>query len=98
MRTPDENAKFAKDAERRHFLGSFASLRPLRLCVLCELCVLSSSRPRLRSARRAFSVFLFTPTLRHEALAFVEPHLDADLAVGRVRFRKAVIDVGAQRL
>src|SRR5262249_14796049 len=48
--------------------------------------------------RRAFPVFLFTAALRHEALALVQPHLDPDLAVGRVRFREAVVDVGAQCL
>src|SRR6478752_4544540 len=55
-------------------------------------------RPGRRPARPAFPVFLFAATLRNQALALVEPHLDADLAVGRVRFRKPVVDVRAQRL
>src|SRR5260221_6027821 len=55
-------------------------------------------RSRLRATRRAFPVFLFAAPLRHQALTLVEPYLDADLAVGRVGFREAVVDVGAQRL
>src|SRR5436190_1993952 len=55
-------------------------------------------RARWRPARCAFPVFLFTTALRHEALALVEPHLDADLPVRRVGFREAVVDVRAQRL
>src|SRR5262249_26339339 len=54
--------------------------------------------PSLRPPRRPLPVFLFAAALRHQALALVEPHLDADLAVGRVRFGEAVVDVGAQRL
>src|SRR5580765_4359788 len=57
-----------------------------------------SSRPRLRPTRRAFSVLFLAAALWHQALALVEPHLDPDLSVGRVRFREAVVDVGAQRL
>src|SRR5262245_20570406 len=48
------------------------------------------------SPRRA--VVLFAADPRHEPLALVEPHLDADLAVGRARFGKPVIDVGPERL
>src|SRR5512141_1539368 len=33
-----------------------------------------------------------------EDLALVDPHLDADDAVGRLGFRKTVVDVGAQRV
>src|SRR3954469_16633358 len=55
-------------------------------------------RPRLRSTRRALSVLFFPSTLRDQALALVEPHLDPDLAVGRVGFGEAVVDVRAQRL
>src|SRR5215469_10768509 len=54
--------------------------------------------PGLWPARATFPIFLFTTALRHETLALVEPDLDTDLPVRRVRFREAVIDVGAQRL
>src|SRR5207302_37418 len=53
---------------------------------------------RLRPSRGALSVLFFPSALRHQALAFVEPYLDADLAVGRARFGEAVVDIGAQRL
>src|SRR4051812_29479662 len=43
-------------------------------------------------------VIFFTANPRREALALVEPHLDADRAVGGEGLREAVIDVGAQRL
>src|SRR5262245_6664899 len=58
----------------------------------------TNSCSRLRPARRAFPIFLFPSALRHEPLTFVEPHLDANLAVGGVGFGKPVVDVGAQRL
>src|SRR5688572_19000785 len=54
--------------------------------------------PPRRSARRAVSVLFVATDARHEALTLVEPHLHANLPVGRVRFREAVVDVGAQRL
>src|SRR3954468_24869610 len=54
--------------------------------------------PGRRSARRSFAILFFASSLRHATLALVQPHLDADLAVGRVRFGEPVIDVGAQRL
>src|SRR4051812_33804512 len=57
-----------------------------------------SSRARLRPTWRPLAVLFLASALRHEALALVQPHLDPDLAVGRVRFGKAVIDVGPQRL
>ena len=50
------------------------------------------------AAAAAAAKFLFTAGARRQALALVEPHLHANLAVGRVRFREAVVDVGAQRL
>src|SRR5215467_7450918 len=59
------------------------------------LCLL---RPGLWPPGRAFPVFLFASALRHEPLTLVQPHLDADLAVRRVGFGEAVVDVGAQRL
>src|SRR5262249_44748965 len=52
----------------------------------------------LRTPRCPFTIFLFTPALRYQALALVQPDLDADLTVGGVRLREAVVDVGAQRL
>src|SRR5215475_9610460 len=58
----------------------------------------STLRPGLRPSRRPFPIFLFATALRHQPLSFVEPHLDADLAVRRVRFGEAVVDVSAQRL
>ena len=51
-----------------------------------------------RTARRAVPVFLVAAHARHEALALVEPHLHADLPVGRARLGEAVVDVRAQRL
>src|SRR5262249_21109522 len=42
-------------------------------------------------------LFLASDT-RREPFALVEPHLDANRAVGREGFREAVIDVRAQRL
>src|SRR4051794_6686923 len=54
--------------------------------------------PGRRPARRSFAILFFASSLRHETLALVQPHLDADLAVSRVRFGEPVIDVGAQRL
>src|SRR5262249_953016 len=56
------------------------------------------SRSRLRSTWRAFPVLFLTPAQRHQAFALIEPHLDPDLTVGRVRLGKSVIDVGAQGL
>src|SRR5689334_14816628 len=58
---------------------------------------LPSARP-LWPAWCSFSIFFFTTTLRNQPLTFVEPHLDADLAVGGARFGEAIIDVRAQRL
>src|SRR4029079_14999533 len=55
-------------------------------------------RSRLRTARRAFPILFLAAALRHQALTLVEPYLDADLTVGRVRFGEPVVDVGAQRL
>src|SRR5678809_1367179 len=52
--------------------------------------------PARRAARRAVIFFAADP--RGQALALVEPHLDADAAVGGERLREAVVDVGAQRL
>src|SRR5204863_6788252 len=49
-----------------------------------------------RAARRP--VIFFAADARRQALAFVEPDLDADAAVGGERLREAVVDVGAQRL
>src|SRR5688572_4546778 len=57
-----------------------------------------SSVAALRTTRRPIAIFLVTADPRHQALALVEPHLHADLAVGRARFGEAVVDVGAQRL
>src|SRR5690349_11034733 len=46
----------------------------------------------------AAAEFLFTSDARGEPLALVEPHLHADLSVGGVGFREAVVNVRAQRL
>src|SRR5947207_9847713 len=59
---------------------------------------LPDSRARRRSPRCALPVFLFPRALRHQAFSLVQPDLDADLPVRRVRFREAVIDVRTQRL
>src|SRR5438552_2866226 len=59
---------------------------------------LPNSCAPLGSPRSALSVFFFSAPQRHQALALVEPHLDADLSVGGVRLGEAVIDVRAQRL
>src|SRR5262252_2144142 len=53
---------------------------------------------RSRPPRRAFPVLFLPSALRHETLTLVQPHLDSDLPVGRVRLGKAVVDVGAERL
>src|SRR5262249_22938599 len=50
------------------------------------------------SPRRALPIVLLATSQRHEPLALVQPDLDADLTVGRVGLREAVVDVGAQRL
>src|SRR5688572_17709449 len=55
-------------------------------------------RPSRRPPRRAVPVLFVAAHARHEALTLVEPHLHANLSVGRVRFGKPVVDVGAQRL
>ena len=69
--------------------------------------VCEPSQPTVRSvvrerraddARGALAVLFFAAPLWNQALTFVEPHLDPDLAVGSVRFGEAVVDVGAQRL
>src|SRR5439155_17316824 len=67
-------------------------------CIQHSAFCISPSPTRSGPPWRSLAIFLFTAPERHEALALVEPHLDADLAVGRVRFREAVVDVGAQRL
>src|SRR5262245_51660100 len=54
--------------------------------------------PRLRTPRTALTEFLFTTTLRHEPLTLVQPHLDANLAVGGAGFGEPVIDVRTQGL
>src|SRR4029453_13202829 len=54
------------------------------------------SPPTCRASRRA--IVFFASNARNEAFAFIEPHLDADLAVGGTRFGKPVVDVGTQRL
>src|SRR6185503_19099020 len=43
-------------------------------------------------------ILFLAARLWREALALVEPHLHADLSVGRPRFREAVVDVRAERL
>src|SRR5687768_15674984 len=43
-------------------------------------------RPALRSPWRPIPVFLVAADPRHQALALVEPDLDADLPVRRARF------------
>src|SRR6185503_15423148 len=50
-----------------------------------------SPRATRGSPRRP--VVLFAADPRRQALALVEPHLDADAAVGRERLREAVVDV-----
>src|SRR5262245_45055054 len=55
-------------------------------------------RPTRGAPRRPITVFLVATDARHEALTLVEPHLHADLPVGRVRLREPVVDVRAQRL
>src|SRR5215471_10318448 len=63
------------------------------------ICICNSVlRSCLRPPWGALSVLFLAAALRHEPFALVEPNLDADLAVGRVGFREAVVDVGAQRL
>src|SRR4029453_8114062 len=44
------------------------------------------------------TIVFFAADPRRQALALVEPHLHANRAVGRECFRKAVVDVGAERL
>src|SRR4029078_6603373 len=61
----------------------------------CEVAELSP-RPAGGAARRA--IVLFAADARRQPLTLVEPHLDADRAVGGERLREAVVDVGAQRL
>src|SRR5438874_3559184 len=51
-----------------------------------------------RPSRSPVPVFLVAAQARHEPLALVEPHLHANLAVGRVGFGEAVINIRAQRL
>src|SRR6266545_2618736 len=51
-----------------------------------------------RAARRPIPILFVTSGARHQPLALVEPHLHANLAVGRAGFGEAVVDVGAQRL
>src|SRR4051794_19316117 len=59
---------------------------------------LRASAAFLRAPRTAIAILLVTTHARHQALALVEPHLHANLSVGRARFREAVVDVGPQRL
>src|SRR5262245_9655567 len=49
-------------------------------------------------ARRPLPVLLFAPALRNEALTLVQPHLDPNLTIGRVRLCEAVVDISPQRL
>jgi len=58
----------------------------------------NSLRPRWRPSRGAVPVFLVATHAWHEALALVKPHLHADLAVGRIGFCEAVVDIRSQRL
>src|SRR6188508_77507 len=48
--------------------------------------------------RRPVAVLFLAADTRHQPLTLVEPHLHADLAVGRAGFREPVVDVRAQRL
>src|SRR5438552_15177406 len=48
---------------------------------------------RHRSTWRALPVFLFAAPLGDQAFTFVQPHFDADLAVGGAGLGKPVIDV-----
>src|SRR5437879_13529946 len=86
-KTLHDDQRKAREARKERL--ALRALRPLRSKLL---------RPRLRSPRRSLPVLFLSPTLRHQAFSFIEPHLDADLTVGRVRLREAVIDVRAQRL
>ena len=84
---------------------SFAANSPVPSCQLAE--TLSGSweltagsyhpRPAARGTPRSPIIF-FAPNPRCQALTLVEPHLDANRAVGGERFGEAVVDVGAQRL
>src|SRR4051812_21339256 len=55
-------------------------------------------RPMVGPTRGPIPVLFIAAGPGNQALTLVEPHLHADLAVGRARFGKAVVDVGAQRL
>src|SRR5688572_7934153 len=57
----------------------------------------SSPAPATRGTPRT-AVILFAANPRRQALTLVEPHLDADRAVGRERLGETVVDVGTQRL
>src|SRR5262245_6968047 len=69
----------------------FLPFLPLLPNLLASFC---SGRP----SRSPLPVFLFTTAQRHETLALVQPDLDSNLSVGRVRFRETKIDVRAQCL
>ena len=83
--------------------SGFSSQLTVRACRTSSGLPSSCRRPRAlaslcaRATARRPVIFL-AADLRHQALALVEPHLDADDAVGRVRLGEAVVDVGAQRL
>src|SRR5687768_776687 len=85
-------------------LRPFCSLRYLRLAGCSTSCSCSCWRlARLargglfRLNRRLLRGKQVLLAFRHD-LAFEYPHLDADDAVGRLRFGEPVIDVGAQRV
>src|SRR5262249_47147361 len=56
------------------------------------------SRSCLWSSWRAFAVLFLAAAQRYQSLSLVQPHLDANLPVGRIGFSKAVIDIRAERL
>src|SRR5262249_7898910 len=62
----------------------------------CPSCPIS--RARRRPSRGPLAIFLFSAPLGYQALTLIEPALDSNLPVCRVRFRETVVDVGTERL
>src|SRR4029450_13185357 len=76
-------------------IGDWRLAIDLRLTIQSALAHRPSPIPRPPPAHGAprRPVVLLAPDARDEALALVEPHLHADLAVGGARLGKAVVDV-----